>query len=329
MDIAGLEQVAGVFELTEAVGQLRGAAPAAKEAVTGLVTSLGAGGLGLAGAAVVAVGAISLVAEELNKAFTAGNREIKAGITAEQAVADDLASGAGTDEMFRTYAEFTRQSQTEVDKLDKINERLKTIDNSDPFSKIVSKFSGVTDSVKEEYDKQAEVVAEAVNKATLYKDAIDSGAVAENDRAKAIFDSTEAMARQYQVEQRVNQFAQSATAETLDARLGAIQTEHGALKAQQSELTPLLADNTEAGAKARAQFDLLESQIQDLNTESGLLNGIIGEQIRVRDQETEAIKVQTDAQKEADIVNRERANSLAKLTELEKQQTKRIVTGKQ
>lgn len=325
-NIAGLEQAAGLFELTEATAQLRGAAPAAGEAIGKLASSIGVTGFGLGAVALVAVGAVAAVArvisDDLTKAVEQGLRSIRANIEAEQTAIDDIASGAIRSDIFQKRTELLRDLDSTGQKLGLINNDLLTITNSTLGERLISQLSGVTDTLQGEFDSLSETYAGQIELLKEYDALLADTTLIQNEAAQGALDRVDSLQKQYDIEQRVNQFSKTATSESLNARLEAIQTEKDLIQSQISELNEFSSANTELGQQARDTIAELESKFNDLDTESTLLNGTIGETIIQREQERNALQSVNDKLKEQTEINKQREASLGRLTALESQSNK-------
>jgi len=325
-NIAGLEQAAGLFELTEATAQLRGAAPAAGEAIGKLASSIGVTGFGLGAVALVAVGAVAafarVISDDLTKAVEQGLRSIRANIEAEQTAIDDIASGATRSDIFQKRTELLRDLDSTGQKLGLINNDLLTITNSTLGERLISQLSGVTDTLQGEFDSLSETYAGQIELLKEYDALLADTTLIQNEAAQGALDRVDSLQNQYDIEQRVNQFSKTATSESLNARLEAIQTEKDLIQSQISELNEFSSANTELGQQARDTIAELESKFNDLDTESTLLNGTIGETIIQREQERNALQSVNDKLKEQTEINKQREASLGRLTALESQSNK-------
>lgn len=325
-NIAGLEQAAGLFELTEAAAQLKGAAPAAGEALKGLVSSIGMQGLGLGAVAILAATAVAAVAkvisDDLTKAVEDGLRSIRGTIKAEQTAIDDIAGGATRSDIFSKRTELLRDLDATGNKLGLVNDRLLTIANSTLGERVIAGFSGVTDELNTEFGSLSETYAEQIALLKEYDEILNDTTFIQNENIRGALDRVDTLQNQYDLEQRVNSFAQTATVDTLNTRLESIQSEKDLIQSQLQELREFSSTNTELGQQARDTIAELESKFADLENESNLLNGAIGDSIVARQNETNAINAVNERLKQNDEINKQRESTLEKLTALESQSNK-------
>ncbi len=209
--IGGLTEIAGVFELTEAVVQLKGAAPAAKAAISGLTGSIGKSGVGLIGAmAAVTLVMMAASAEaqrraEIAKIVLDSQREyfelIQSGTS--ESIAIERRSAKETLDASKSELK-TRKAQREA-----INKDIGELSGFLQGVVQVGISIGVTGGEVKELDNLITELEKTILENELavknYNQALKSSEVTLNDTSKALLDSVNEIATRRQFEDQVTQ----------------------------------------------------------------------------------------------------------------------------
>jgi hypothetical protein len=328
-NIAGLEQVAGVFELTEAVVQLKGAAPAAKEAIGGLIGSIASPtGLALTAAAAVATVGVALLSKTIGKDFADSVRDLKADVEATNTVIDDISTGKTYDQLFQDRAALLTELDATGQKLGDVNSKIGEF-TADLGTNLQSVLSGQKQVLLDERAELDQTFANQIALLAEYDAALADNRTATNDARTSALDRADSLREQFDIEQRVTNFTNTATIESLEARQEALEVEKQLILSQLAELKALPVANTALGRQTQESIDKLESQFNALNTETQLLSGSLGDTVQARADEAKAAENQANAvkaveerTKELDAIQKQRETTLGRLNGLEAQSIK-------
>lgn len=329
VNIPILEQVAGLAELGEGVIQLKGSIQPAKQAVLELADGIGKPGVGMVGAIAGGVIALKVIEAQLNDLFKAGNDLILANNQAILDVNRQVTQGSTYDELFQRRNELQQSATDTADAIARINDQFKILREGSPVDFVVATLSGTIGNLS---GQRAELETQLANELAQVKQlniALSDESTARNDATRAALDNIRVLRENYQLEQQVTAFAKSATQEQLNDRLAQLQSESDLIRAQQAELQPFLTQNTAQSEQARQEFDLLAKQLARVESETALLNGRYGEQIKQREADTVALEKQKEAEKEREKSLREQATALSRLVALENQATSAIESFQQ
>ena len=317
----GLQAAGDVFAVAEAFGQLRGVLPLVTEQAKTFAQSLSPKGLGVAAIAAVATVAVfaaaKAISDRLVPALADVKRQTEAAIEAEKERADTIASGLTESELQEKILELTRTIETEANKLDIANNKLAEFAQSNIGEKLGDIFSGSLQSAKDELEAQKTVVADLVALRNEYTDALLTGQVAENTSSQTTLDRADNLRKQFEIEKRVTAFIDTATGESLQKRLDALNQEIELIEQQKAVLADLAAQNTELGTEAKEDVKGFNEQLEALRFELGLLTGTAQETVELRDQEKNALEQSAEAEKRYTEQQRERERVLGRLTNLE------------